>query len=108
MLPFGKEKQTDNDHLAPLDPAFEKIESILFSLSAQQLEQVNTFLLKNVTNLTNASPVLNVKTAQIAEQDVETAKTENQSPKITPSSHLSSMPLMSQQTTEAPSQVGTA
>uniref|UniRef100_A0A7S4AUA6 Arf-GAP domain-containing protein n=1 Tax=Pseudo-nitzschia australis TaxID=44445 RepID=A0A7S4AUA6_9STRA len=54
MLPFGKEKQTDNAHLEPLDPAFEKLESMLLSLSTAQLKQVDYFLSNNMTTDTSS------------------------------------------------------
>ena len=41
---MGREKQTDSNHLEPLDPSFRKIESILLSMSPMQLKQVETFL----------------------------------------------------------------
>ena len=41
---MGREKQTDSNHLEPLDPSFKKIESILLSMSPMQLKQVETFL----------------------------------------------------------------
>lgn len=44
LLPFGKEKQTDNTHLEALDPAFEAIEAKLITLSAPQLKKVDDFI----------------------------------------------------------------
>jgi len=41
---MGKEKQTDSNHLEPLDPVFGKIEPMLLSFSATQLKQVKIFL----------------------------------------------------------------
>jgi hypothetical protein len=44
VLPWGKEKQTDSAHLETLDPAFERIEEKLLSMSAAELQQVESFL----------------------------------------------------------------
>jgi hypothetical protein len=54
MLPFGKEKQTDNAHLDPLEPSFEKIEEQLLSFSAEQLQQVQHFLSNNMASSTKS------------------------------------------------------
>merc|ERR1719343_1662909 len=54
MLPFGKEKQTDNAHLEPLEPAFERIEEKLLSFSEAQLKQVENFLSSNMFLATNS------------------------------------------------------
>ena len=51
-LESGKEKQTDDAHLSPLDPLYEKIAVSLLSLSSGQLQQVDEL----VTRLVNSMP----------------------------------------------------
>ena len=47
MLPYGKEKQTDNGHLEELPASFEEIEAQLLSFSEAQLQEVKKFLSGN-------------------------------------------------------------
>ena len=44
QLESGKEKQTDDAHLSPLDPLYEKITGSLFSLSSVQLQKVDELI----------------------------------------------------------------
>ena len=49
-LKFGKEKQTDNGHLEPLDSdLYEKVESVLLSLKSSQLQDVYDYISKMPT-----------------------------------------------------------
>jgi len=100
---MGREKQTDCNHLEPLDPAFGKIEPILLALSAMQLKQVEIFLDSMVVN-TNSASTHAIPNA-VAQNSVAAPKTSDQVPPSIVSRSQSAMSHVSNFTQQTPSQL---